>query len=127
MECCSVRILLQDCHKTLYTAKVELIPFKRLHITDQELLLWRASLKDSGQVVNVCMYHKEIFLGPRFERNLSISSIGYKQTSEDSSFTGIHYFLNHSREDLQVAGNDYIACKYDGRWWIGLILEVDTV
>ena len=68
MECCSVGILLQqDCHKTLYTAKVELIPFKSLHITDQELLLWRASLKDSGQVVNVCMHHKKIFLGPRFE------------------------------------------------------------
>ena len=57
----------------------------------------------------------------------TISSIGYKQTNEDSDFIGIHYFSNHSREDLQVAGNDYIACKYDRRWWIGLILEVDTV
>ena len=58
---------------------------------------------------------------------LTISSIGYKRISEDSNFTGIYYFSNHGREDLQVAGNDYIACKYDGRWWIGLILEVDTV
>ena len=35
--------------------------------------------------------------------------------------------MHHSREDLQVAGNDYIACKYDEKWGIGLILEVDTV
>ena len=39
-----------------------------------------------------------------------------------------HYsFLHHSREDLQVAGNNYIACKYDEKWGIGLILEVDAV
>ena len=30
-------------------------------------------------------------------------------------------------EKTCVVGNDCIACKYDERWWIGLILEVDTV
>ena len=48
-------------------------------------------------------------------------------TNELVNFAGIHYFSNYGREDLQVAGNNYIACKYDGRWWIGLILKVDTV
>ena len=66
MECGKVGILLQqNCHKTLHTAK--LIPFKSLHITDQDLLLWRGSLKDSDQVVNVCMHHKKIFLGPKLK------------------------------------------------------------
>ena len=45
----------------------------------------------------------------------------------DSNFIGIYSFSHHSREDLQVAGNDYITCKYDEKWGIGLILEVDTM
>lgn len=54
MDCCSVGVLLQqDCHKTTQ---------------NQELILRRTSLKDkSEQVVKVCMHHKEVFLGPRFE------------------------------------------------------------
>ena len=48
---------------------------------------------------------------------LTNSSVRDKRTSEDSSLTCIHYF---SYDDLIITGNDYIACKYDGRWLLGL-------
>ena len=46
----------------------------------------------------------------------TISSIKCKQTSKDHNFSGIYNFSHHSGEELQVAGNDYKACKYDGGW-----------
>ena len=47
-------------------------------------------------------------------------STEYKRTSEDSSLTGIHYFSYNDDDDLKITGNDSIACKYNGRWWLGL-------
>ena len=58
---------------------------------------------------------------------LTNSSIGYKRTSKDSALTGIHYFSNDDHDGLNVNGNDYIACKYDGRWWLGLVEEINNV
>ena len=56
---------------------------------------------------------------------LSNSSIGYKRTREDSGLTGIQYFSNDDHDDSNINGNDYTACKYDGRLWLGLVEEIN--
>ena len=40
--------------------------------------------------------------------------------------TGIHYFPNRPEAITQVSVNDYIACDYLEKYWVGLVLEVDT-
>ena len=55
---------------------------------------------------------------------LTNSSIGYQRTNQDSSLTGIHYF---SYYDLKITGNDYIAYKYQGRWWLGFVEEINNI
>ena len=58
---------------------------------------------------------------------LSNSSIGYRRTSEDSGLTGIQYFSNDDHDNSNVNGNDYILCKYDGKWWLGLVEEINNI
>ena len=38
----------------------------------------------------------------------------------------LHYFSHCSRDDMQVTVNDYTAFKSDEKWWVGLIVEVDS-
>lgn len=54
--------------------------------------------------------------------------IAYKRTAEDDVFTGT---LNITGESQNVSVsmstislNDYVACRYDEKWWIGLVEEV---
>ena len=55
---------------------------------------------------------------------LTNSFIRYKRTSEDSSLTGIYYF---SYDHLNITENEYIAYKYDGRWWLGSVEEINNI
>ena len=41
-------------------------------------------------------------------------------------YTGMHYFSNCPKENVQVSVNGYVACNYEEKWWVGLILEVDV-
>ena len=48
-----------------------------------------------------------------------------KDQSEDDAFAGVYDFFHNNTDNLKVADNDYIASKYDGKWWLRLILDID--
>ena len=51
----------------------------------------------------------------------------YKRTSDDECAAGSHCFFtvspSHSLADFTLMS--YVACNYDEKWWVGMILELD--
>ena len=60
---------------------------------------------------------------------VSKNEIAYKRTSEDEGFTGIFCITGEENEILTCDAkiNDYVSCKYDDKWWIGLVKDIDNV
>jgi len=62
-----------------------------------------------------------------FFSSAAISSISYKRVSNDCQFCGTHSFfeepVNVTIDDIKLMS--YIACIYDGKWWVGLVEEFD--
>ena len=60
---------------------------------------------------------------------VSKNEIAYKRTSEDEEFTRTFCITGEENEmpisDAKI--NDYVACKYDDKWWIGLVEDIDNV
>ncbi|KAG1665912.1 ARL14 effector protein [Nymphon striatum] len=56
---------------------------------------------------------------------LSSNSVGYKRTSQDPSYTGIYTFQTQLSSVLHSSASpmDYVVCRYDDNWWIGIVQE----
>ena len=58
---------------------------------------------------------------------VEVGVVAYKRTSDDELTAGTHCFyitpLSDSLTDLAIMS--YIVCRYDGKWRIGMILELD--
>ena len=60
---------------------------------------------------------------------VSKNEIAYKQTSEDEEFTGT-FCITGEEDEMPICDpkiNDYVSCKYDDKWWIGLVEDIDNV
>lgn len=60
------------------------------------------------------------------------SVIAYKRTAEDNVFTGTFNITGEESQNVAISintinMNDYVACRYDDKWWIGLVEEVSKV
>ena len=74
MNCCCVGSILGDnsCPKTTYSRKVELNDFEILLEEEQDLVLWRAELKDKADSIkSICLHHKHLFLGSAFTKKFT--------------------------------------------------------
>ena len=66
-----------------------------------------------------------------FFKPVSSNIVAYTRTAEDDAFvgsfniTGQADFEGKSTESVRL--NEYVACRYDGKWWIGVVEEVDKV
>ena len=60
---------------------------------------------------------------------VSKNEIAYKQTSEDEEFTGTFCITGEEDEmpTCNTKTNDYVSCKYDDKWWIGLVEDINNV
>ena len=58
---------------------------------------------------------------------ISSTSVGYKKLCEDDSFYGTFSFADNQEaiQNIQPKEMDYIACRYDNFWWIGLVDEIN--
>ena len=54
-----------------------------------------------------------------FFKPVGSNVVSYKRTAEDDAFAGSF--------SITVRLNDYVACRYDKKWWIGVVEEVDRV
>ena len=52
------------------------------------------------------------------------STIGYKRTSDDTEFAGVHNFSGIPSSNINFKLYDYVAYEYDSFWWIGVIEEI---
>ena len=112
----SVRSVMEFCHANLTS-----IIFHEITIDEVEKLRTKfdnTRYKNATTVDGTRSYHHFI--------PVSNHQVSFKKTSEDVDFTGTYSFalgaFTAPRKAFQI-GN-YIACKYDGRWWIGLIEEI---
>ena len=57
--------------------------------------------------------------------------VSYKRTAEDDAFAGSFNISGEPDFDgmttESVRLNDYVACRYDEKWWISVVEEVDRV
>ena len=53
--------------------------------------------------------------------------IEFKRTSEDDIASGVHNFFKTKSQFIVPKLHDYVAVKYDGVWWIGLVQMIDTI
>ena len=105
---------LEFCQKN-----IEEIDF--LYISKERMVLVREELKDRfsrGRTIpGTRSYH---FFSPSSEHEIS-----YKRTAEDNNFKGC-FSITGEKEISQYLPkkNDYVACLYDGKWWVSLVIDV---
>ena len=57
---------------------------------------------------------------------LSDKKIALKYTSDDRDFAGTFSFASNTPENgVGARRNEYVACIYDHKWWVGMILEIN--
>ena len=91
-----------------------------IFITKQEMMSVREGLEDcfalGSTVPGTRSFHYIEPIGPY--------EIAYKRTSENDSFSGTHNFKGEIYKALtlkDVQENDFVACVYDDKWWIGMV------
>ena len=64
---------------------------------------------------------------------VSTKTISFKSTSEDTEFNGIFNIIKDGKENSSfeveeqaIKLMDFVACKYDNFWWLGLISEINN-
>ena len=59
----------------------------------------------------------------------SVGILQFKLVSDDKSFCGNHNFLiqSTSLQESDISLMSYVCCVYDSKWWIGHVLETDSV
>ena len=66
-----------------------------------------------------------------FFKPVSSNVVSYKRTAEDDAFGGLFNITGEPDFDgmrtESVRLNDYVACRCDDKWWIGVVEEVDRV
>ena len=67
-----------------------------------------------------------------FFRPVSTNVIAYKRTAEDDAFAGSFNITGEPDIDARVTTeairlNVYVACRYDEKWWIGVVEEVNEM
>ena len=50
--------------------------------------------------------------------------MGVKRCSEDKNYSNVHNLLSGIKVQKDLNISDFVACIYDGKWWIGIILNV---
>ena len=55
---------------------------------------------------------------------VSENAIGYKRTSEDSLLAVVHHFSDIRSSAKNFKLYDFVACKYNSFWWIGIVNEI---
>ena len=58
----------------------------------------------------------------------NVNTIAFKTVSFNTDFSGEFTFQKNLTEKvhIEVKMMDFVACTYDSKWWIGLVLEVNT-
>ena len=96
-----------------------------LYFSKEEMVDVREHLKNiflSGRTIpGTRGYH---FFEPRYTR-----MIASKRTAEDDTFAGKFNITGKTSVPMSMNAvklRDYISCRYDGKWWIGLIEELNN-
>ena len=60
---------------------------------------------------------------------VNVNTIEYKEVSSDSPYLGSFSFSRGSQVDVVARPilrvNEYVACTYDSKWWIGVVCELN--
>jgi len=51
-------------------------------------------------------------------------TVGVKRCSEDDNYSIVHNLLSGIKVQKDLNISDFVACIYDGKWWIGIILNI---
>ena len=57
----------------------------------------------------------------------NVGILSFKRISEDEKISGQHSFFQPKQTSVIPNIQDYVAVKYDGHWWIGLIIAVENI
>ena len=95
-----------------------------IFISKQEIETSRNFLKKRFDAVKVAVpgtrsFHQFVPLTDRIIRT--------KRCSEDDDYVLTHNLYEHNESVIvELNSLDYFTCLYEQRWWVGIILEVDT-
>ena len=107
---------------SVYTYCVEAMPSVHfIHIAKTDILRDRKMLEQRYAKGNTVHGTRSFHY---FSSN-QIGTVSYKRTSSDEKYSGTHcFFLAAQRYTMdQLPSLSYVACDYDHRLWIGIILE----
>ena len=57
----------------------------------------------------------------------NIGILSFKRISEDEEISGQHSFLQAKQTSIVPNIQDNVVVKYDGHWWIGLVIAVESI
>ena len=113
----TVSKMLLFCQQNICNIRFLFIPKERMAEVRREL---QSRFASGHTVPGTRSYH---FFEPQ-----TANVIAYKRTAEDDVFTGTFNITGVSQNVLismnTINRNDYVACRYDKKWWIGLVEEV---